>query len=84
MASILERKGKDGKTVWQAQVRRKGYPSQIRTFDRKTDAKKWARKVEHEIDEGSWRNVKEASNITLAQAIDRYTQTVTPKKRPKT
>lgn len=81
MASILKRSGKNGKIVWQAQIRKKGYPAHIKTFDRKTDAKRWAQKIEHEIDAGLWKNIKEASKITLAQAIDRYLKNITPTKR---
>ena len=84
MASILKRPGPKGKTVWQAQVRKKGYPAQIKTFDRKTDAQKWAKKTEHQMEAGLWKDSKEASQITLAQALDRYLDSVTPRKRPKT
>lgn len=84
MASILKRPGPKGQTVWQAQVRKKGYPAQIKTFDRKTDAQKWAKKTEHEMEAGLWKDSKEASLITLGQALDRYLGAVTPRKRPKT
>lgn len=40
---------------WRAQIRRKGYPSQARTFDTKKEAEAWARKVEHGIDTGQTR-----------------------------
>jgi len=84
MATILKRKGPNGKPVWQAQIRKKGYPAQIRTFDLKTDAQKWAKKIEHEMDAGLWRDSREASLFTLGQALDRYLATITTKKRPKT
>ena len=36
MASILPRKDRDGNVIrWQARVHKKGYPLQVRTFDRK-------------------------------------------------
>ncbi|MGO9121690.1 MAG: tyrosine-type recombinase/integrase [Desulfomonilaceae bacterium] len=84
MATILNRPGPKGKVVWQAQVRKKGYPAQIKTFDRKTDAQKWAKKIEHQMEAGLWKDSKEASQITLAQALERYLKSVTPRKRPKT
>jgi integrase len=84
MATILKRPGPKGKAVWQVQVRKKGYPAQIKTFDRKTDAQKWAKKIEHQMEAGQWKDSKEASQITLGQALDRYLETVTPRKRPKT
>jgi integrase len=84
MASILKRPGPKGRAVWQAQVRKRGYPAQIKTFDRKTDAQKWAKKIEHQMEAGLWKDSKEANQITLAQALERYLGTVTPRKRPKT
>jgi integrase len=84
MATLLKRPGPKGKTVWQVQVRKKGYPAQIKTFDRKTDAQKWAKKIEHHMEAGLWKDSKEASQITLEQALDRYLNTVSPRKRPKT
>ena len=84
MASILQRKGPKGKVVWQAQIRKTGFPTQIKTFKRKGDAQKWARKIEHEIEAGYCKDAKEASKVTFDNAIDRYLQTVTPQKRPKT
>ncbi len=84
MATILKRLGPKGRAVWQVQVRKKGYPSQIKTFDHKIDAQKWAKKIEHQMEAGLWKDSKEASQITLSQALDRYLDTVTPRKRPKT
>jgi len=84
MASILKRPGPKGKVVWQVQIRKKGYPGQIKTFDLKTDAQRWAKKIEHQMEAGLWKDSKEASQITLAEALDRYSATVTPRKRPKT
>jgi integrase len=81
MATILKRPGPKGKTVWQAQVRKKGYPSRIKTFDRKTDAQSWAKMVEHEMETGLWKDLKEASHISLGQALDRYLSSITPRKR---
>lgn len=52
MANIQERKSKDGKTTYRAQIRLKGYPSQTATFSRKTDARKWVQQVESAIREG--------------------------------
>ena len=46
MAYIEERKTKDGKTHSRVLIRLKGYPKASATFDRITDAKKWAQKTE--------------------------------------
>src|SRR5512139_3897899 len=84
MATVIRRPGPKKSIVWQAQVRKKGYPSQIKTFDRKGDALKWAKMIEHQMEVGLWKNAKEASQITLWQALDRYLNSVTPRKRPST
>jgi len=52
MATIQERKNTAGKTNYRVQVRLKGFPTQTATFDRKTDAKKWAQATEAAIREG--------------------------------
>ena len=49
MASFIPRKGPGGRRVWQAHIRRRGYPAQVRTFDTKAEAEAWAAGIEHEI-----------------------------------
>lgn len=58
MASILKRPGPKGKTVWQVQIRKKGYPSKIKTFDRKSDAHSWAKMTEHQMETGLWKTLE--------------------------
>ena len=48
MASFRFRNGK-----WQAQVRRQGYRATTKSFTNKTDAQKWARKLETDIENGN-------------------------------
>jgi hypothetical protein len=48
MATIRSR----GEYQWEAQIRRKGYPAQRKTFETKADAQAWARMIESEIDRG--------------------------------
>ena len=66
---------------WQAKVRRKGYPSQSRTFGKKADAEAWARSVENEIDRGVFVSKNEAERTTFADAADRYRREILPSKR---
>ena len=73
MASFRQRGGK-----WQARVLRNGYPDQSKTFESKTDAEKWARSVESEIDRGQFVSINEAQRTTLGNAIARYLVEVTP------
>ncbi|MHB1513034.1 MAG: hypothetical protein ACYCTF_02660 [Acidiferrobacter sp.] len=81
MASFIPRKGPGGKRVWQAHVRRRGYPAQVKTFDTKAAAEVWARRIKEEIDRGVFVSRAEAENTTLAEALDRYAREVLPTKK---
>ncbi len=81
MASFIPRKGPGGKRVWQAHVRRRGYPAQVHTFDTKAEAEAWASVIESEIARGVFVSRAEAENTTLREALNRYEREVTPKKK---
>lgn len=83
MASIEERLQNDGSKNYRVKVRLRGYPTQSATFDRLTDAKKWAQSTESSIREGRHFKTIEAKRHTLAELIDRYLKDVLSK-RPKT
>jgi hypothetical protein len=70
-----------GSHQWQARVRRKGYPPVMKTFDTKAAAKRWARLVESEMDQGAYVSREEAENTSFAEALDRYAQEITPRKK---
>lgn len=76
MASFRQRGGR-----WQARVVRNGYLPEVRTFNTRNDAVKWARAVETEIDRGIFVNLKEAQRTTLAEILLRYATEVSPTKR---
>lgn len=76
MAVIDARRGKDGKTSYRVRVRLKGHPPQVASFERKTDAKRWAQQTEAAIREGRHFKTAEAKRKTLADLIDRYEQEV--------
>lgn len=80
MASIQERKDKNGKTHYRVQIRLKGYPPQTETFDRLTDAKRWIQDTESAIREGRHFKTAEAKKHTLGELIDRYMLDVLPLK----
>ena len=80
MAAIRKRPGPRGRTVWQAQIIRQGFPAQYRTFDAKAEAEAWARQVEGEMDTGAWRDRSEGDRTTLAEALDRYVREISPNK----
>lgn len=62
-------------------IRKSGIATQIKTFKTKTDAQKWARLIESEIDRGIFIDRTEAERTTVGQLIERYIQEVTPLKR---
>jgi integrase len=76
MATIRQRVSR-----WQCIIKRKGYPTQSKSFDLKKDAEKWARQQEHSIDTGLWVDRTEAEKTTLEELLDRYVTEVTPSKR---
>jgi len=75
MATIQKR----GKLQWQAKIRRKGYPIQSKTFERKCDAEQWARDIENEMDRGVFVSRKEAESTTLYEALDRFIEEYIPR-----
>lgn len=79
MATIFERTNDQGQVIgYQVKIRRRGYPSQSKTFDRKADAERWARKIEGEMDEGQFVSRTAAERTALGELIDRYRAEVTP------
>jgi len=83
MASIREKVGAGGKVSYHAQVRLRGYAPQTATFERKTDARKWAQDTEVAIRSGRYFVSREAERHTLSQLVDRYCEETLPRK-PKT
>jgi integrase len=77
MASILKR----GAYSYQAVIRRRGFPSQTKTFDTKAEAQKWARMIERDMDRGAWRDSSAAERSTLGDVLRRYAAEVTPAKK---
>jgi integrase len=80
MANFEKRTSKDGQIAYRVKVRLKGYPAQSATFERLTDARKWAQQTETAIREGRHFKTTEAKKHTLREAIDRYLQYVMPSK----
>ena len=66
---------------WQARVRRGGYPDEVKTFPSKADAERWARAIEGDMDRGEFVSRTEAEQTTFGEIIQRYIETITPKKR---
>ncbi len=71
---------KRGPYQWQAQVRKKGYPLQTKTFETKAAAEAWARATEYEMDQGLFVSRAAAESTTLVELLQRYFEEVTPLK----
>ena len=72
MATIRKREDSEGRVTFQVQVRLKGYPPQVASFARLTDAKKWAAATEAAIREGRHFKTTEAKRHTVTDLLDRY------------
>ena len=71
MAYIRKKKYKK-KSSFQVQVRRQGFKTLVKSFETKTDAKKWARAMERKFDMGDYSNYSEASKLTVRDLMLRY------------
>lgn len=78
MANIRKRTTKEGGSYYTVQIRLKGYPPQAASFDRLTDARKWAQQTEVAIKEGRHFKTAEAKKHSFADAIDRYNLDILP------
>lgn len=77
MATLRKR----GPYQWEAQVRRRGWPAQSKTFESRAEAEAWAQMIESEMARGVWLDHSEAESTTLRELLDRYEREVTPRKR---
>lgn len=68
MATIRKR----GPLQWEARIRKRGYPSQSKTFEKKADAVTWVQEIENEMDRGVFLSRKEAERTFLKEALDRF------------
>jgi integrase len=66
---------------WQVQIRRKGYPSQSRSFLSQKDGESWARHMEHRLDTEDWRPDQATDDRSVLDALSLYAERELPKKR---
>jgi integrase len=78
MATIETRTTDAGDKSYRVKIRLKGFPPQTETFQRLTDAKKWAAATESAIREGRHFKTAEAKKHTFAEAIERYNRDILP------
>lgn len=74
MATITKR----GEYSWRVQVRRKGQPPMFKTFNYKSDAEKWARQIEAELDRGLYLPRRAAEKITFEELAERFSTEFAP------
>jgi integrase len=72
---------KRGNYQWEAQVRRRGYPAQSKTFNTKAEAEAWASMIESEMSRGVWVSRSEAEATTLYEALKRYEEEISLSKK---
>jgi len=70
--ATIERRERQGKTVYRVKVRLRGHLPADATFERITDAKRWAAETETAIRAGRWFRDVEAKRVTLGELIGRY------------
>lgn len=81
MATIEKRSNSSG-IQYRVKIRIKGFPDQTASFERLTDARRWAQSTEAAIRERRYFKTNEALRHLLADAIDRYIVEVLPQKAP--
>lgn len=76
MATFEKRSG-----GWRAKIRKKGYPTMTATFDKKSDAEKWASVQEAAMVSGRFVDLREAGRLSLGDGLRRYLSEITPTKK---
>lgn len=66
---------------YNVQIRRKGLAPVSKTFTKKSDAEKYLRLTELDIERGIFANHTEAASTTLGDALIRYLKEITPSKK---
>ncbi|MGE0290244.1 MAG: tyrosine-type recombinase/integrase [Bradyrhizobium sp.] len=72
---------KRGNGQWQAQVRRRGFPLQTKTFPTRAAAERWGKLTEVEMAQGTFVSRAEAESTTLRELLERYIAEVSPSKK---
>ena len=72
MATIEKRTTNDGTVSYRAKVRLRGEKPRSRTFNRKTDAEAWAKKVEADLGHGVYVPTTAERRRTFGDMIDKF------------
>ena len=73
------RRKKNGK--WLFEINKKGYPRLSKGFDDLRTGKKWASKIEHEIETGQFEDLTKASKTTMRALLEKYRDEITVDKK---
>lgn len=74
MATFDQRKS----AWWQAKIRRKGHPTQSKTFETRKEADAWARQIESEMDRGAFISRATSERTTFKQIAKRFSEDFAP------
>lgn len=83
MATVKTRKRKKG-TVYCAEVRLKGHPELSQTFDRKSEAIRWAEDTEKALRDGGYIGNISPKDMSFENALEKYLAEISTKKAPST
>jgi len=72
---------KRGDAQYHVQIRKRGYPTQTKTFTKEADARRWATIIESEMERGVFVSRCEAEATLVADVLERYAAEVLPTKR---
>lgn len=79
---IFERRAEDGRLMgYQVKIRKRGFPSVSKQFDRLADAERFAVDQLQAMTNRTWTDRREAERVTLSVALDRYKEEVTAHKK---
>ena len=70
--------------TWKAMIRKRGWPTTIKTFRTKRDAQDWARRTEDEMVRGAYIDRAGSDRLLIRHALDRYLREVSSTKRATT
>jgi len=82
--SVVASIQKTPSSTWKAVIRKRGWPTAVKTFRTKRDAQDWARRTEDEMVRGIYINRATSERMLVRDALDRYLAEVSSTKRPST
>ena len=71
-------------STWKAVIRKRGWPTTIKTFRTKRDAEDWARRTEDDMVRGVYIDRAGSDRLLLKHGLDRYLSEVSSTKKPST